>query len=77
MYKLQVQEWDPVIEWFCNRFQVDVKKNRNIGGVEVNTGVKGVISRYLMSYNFAAVHGKYLTFYHIQIQWLYHVRNTV
>ncbi|XP_017779376.1 PREDICTED: ATP synthase mitochondrial F1 complex assembly factor 2 [Nicrophorus vespilloides] len=57
LYKLQVAEWDPIIQWFCDRFRVDLHKTRNIGGPSVKEETKAVLSKYLMSYNFAALNG--------------------
>lgn len=57
LYKLQVKEWDPVIQWFCDRFQIDLQKSRDITGPAVSEQVKAVISKFLMSYNFASLNG--------------------
>lgn len=57
LYQLQQQEWDPIIEWFNKRFGADVKKTRDINDPAVSDATKSAISKHLMSYNFAAVHG--------------------
>ncbi|XP_065163924.1 ATP synthase mitochondrial F1 complex assembly factor 2 isoform X2 [Atheta coriaria] len=57
LYKFQVKEWDPIIQWFCDKFQVDIQKSRDIGGPVVPEATKASISRYLMSHNFAAING--------------------
>lgn len=58
LYKFQLKEWDPIIQWFCDKFQVDIQKSRDIGGPVVPEATKASISRYLMSHNFAAINGK-------------------
>ncbi|KAF2894008.1 hypothetical protein ILUMI_12161 [Ignelater luminosus] len=57
LYKLQVQEWDPVLDWFCNRFQVKVQKSREMCTPAISDEVKATISKHLLSYNFACIHG--------------------
>ncbi|KAF5273589.1 hypothetical protein FQR65_LT04587 [Abscondita terminalis] len=57
LYKLQVEEWDPVIQWFCDKFRVNLKKSRDMNAPIINTDTKSTISRHLLSYNFACVHG--------------------
>ncbi|XP_055643168.1 ATP synthase mitochondrial F1 complex assembly factor 2 [Toxorhynchites rutilus septentrionalis] len=54
---LQKVEWDPVIEWFNKRYDVNIESTH---GLEVPTFAPGTamnISRYLSSYNEAALHG--------------------
>ncbi|KAK4878940.1 hypothetical protein RN001_007086 [Aquatica leii] len=57
LYKLQVEEWDPVIQWFCDKFQVDLKKSRDMNAPVLDTETKATITRHLLSYNFECVHG--------------------
>lgn len=59
LYKFQAQEWDPVIQWFCDRFQVNLQKSRSMEPPKVEESVKATLNRYLMSYNFAAINGKW------------------
>lgn len=54
---LQVAEWNPVIEWFNKRYDVNLEPT---DGLEVPTFAPGTVmnvSRYLSSYNEAALHG--------------------
>lgn len=54
---LQVAEWNPVIEWFNKRYDVNLEPT---DGLEVPTFAPGTVmnvSRYLLSYNEAALHG--------------------
>jgi len=55
---MQVQEWNPVLEWFNERFEVNLKPSRDIGVPSISNEEKGKIQRYLMSYNDWAIHGK-------------------
>ncbi|KAJ8954377.1 hypothetical protein NQ318_011050, partial [Aromia moschata] len=57
LLKFQTKEWDPVIEWFNKRFNVNLKKSVQMDILPVSDQDKAVISKYLMSYNFAAVNG--------------------
>ncbi|XP_018321954.1 ATP synthase mitochondrial F1 complex assembly factor 2 [Agrilus planipennis] len=57
LYSLQVKEWDPVVQWFCDKFQVNISKSRSMQGLVIDQSVKNVISKYLLSYDFPAVHG--------------------
>lgn len=52
-----MQEWDPVIQWFCDRFQVNLKKSREMTGPKEDLEVKNIVTKYLLSYNFEAMHG--------------------
>ncbi|XP_055542413.1 ATP synthase mitochondrial F1 complex assembly factor 2 [Wyeomyia smithii] len=54
---LQLAEWSPVIEWFNKRYEVELVAT---DGLEVPSFAPGTamnISRYLSSYNVAALHG--------------------
>ncbi|GLV41590.1 lethal (2) k14505 [Carabus blaptoides fortunei] len=57
LYKFQVQEWDPVIRWFCDRFQVDLEKFRAFDVTSIAPETKAIVERHLLSYNFDAIHG--------------------
>lgn len=57
MYKLQEQEWDPVIDWFNKRYNVEISKSRSIESPVVNEEVKSCIHRHLMSYSFESLIG--------------------
>lgn len=56
---MQVREWDPILEWFNQRFQVNVQPSRDIGVPTISDEEKGKIQRHLLSYNDWAIHGKY------------------
>ncbi|KAJ1524009.1 hypothetical protein ONE63_010552 [Megalurothrips usitatus] len=57
LYDVQVREWNPIIEWFNERFGVDLVASRDIIGPTVNDDAKGKIQRHLLSYNDWAIHG--------------------
>nr|CAH7764416.1 unnamed protein product [Callosobruchus chinensis] len=57
LLELQVNEWDPLIEWFNKRFGVHLKKSSQMDVPPVSDQDKTALSKYLMSYNFAAVNG--------------------
>lgn len=57
LYRFQLQEWDPVIRWFCDRFQVDLEKFRGFEVKSIAPETKAIIQRHLMSYSFDAIHG--------------------
>lgn len=57
LYNLQVREWDPVIQWFCDRYRVNLQKSRNMVAPTIGDDTKMAISKHLLSYNFSAIHG--------------------
>lgn len=57
MYELQKKEWDPVIEWFCKRFQVNLRPTRELGGSLVPVEAKEIIRKHLLSYDLSSMHG--------------------
>ncbi|XP_026478915.1 ATP synthase mitochondrial F1 complex assembly factor 2-like [Ctenocephalides felis] len=57
LYALQCKEWDPIIEWFCDRYKVNVKKARDITPPEISEESKMALSNYLYSHNIASLQG--------------------
>ncbi|XP_046412791.1 ATP synthase mitochondrial F1 complex assembly factor 2 isoform X1 [Neodiprion lecontei] len=57
LYNFQLKKWDPVIQWFCDRYQVDVTKTLSIKAPLVSPQTKETLARHLLSYNFNAVQG--------------------
>ncbi|XP_076030580.1 ATP synthase mitochondrial F1 complex assembly factor 2 homolog l(2)k14505 [Oratosquilla oratoria] len=55
--QVQNREWDPVMEWFNNRFEVNLKPGFGICGVEIPPEMQEPIRKYLLSYNIWAVNG--------------------
>lgn len=56
LYGVQSKEWDPIIEWFNERYSVDMTKNRDIQPVTVSKEIRMNIGKYLMSYNEPSLH---------------------
>ncbi|XP_015438665.1 PREDICTED: ATP synthase mitochondrial F1 complex assembly factor 2 [Dufourea novaeangliae] len=57
LYKLQSEKWDPLIQWFCDNYAVDIVKTKSIEAPTVSIETKSVMLRHLMSFNYSAVHG--------------------
>ncbi|PSN40270.1 ATP synthase mitochondrial F1 complex assembly factor 2 [Blattella germanica] len=57
LYDLQMQEWQPIVEWFCKRYDVKLEPARDIGGPVISQETKTALTKHLLSYNFWAVHG--------------------
>ncbi|XP_011506118.1 PREDICTED: ATP synthase mitochondrial F1 complex assembly factor 2 [Ceratosolen solmsi marchali] len=57
LYKLQEDKWDPLIQWFCDRYQVDIEKTKTIDAPIVLSSTKHEITKHLLSYNDEAVFG--------------------
>ncbi|KAG8257310.1 ATP synthase mitochondrial F1 complex assembly factor 2 [Homalodisca vitripennis] len=57
LYQLQQKEWQPQIDWFCERFEVTLAATESIGIVNVLPETKAALQRQLLSYNFSAIHG--------------------
>lgn len=57
LYKLECAEWDPIIEWFNERYEVDIQKSCDIQQPKVSAKTRMNISKHLLSYNDASMHG--------------------
>jgi len=58
LYKRQIAEWQPIIEWFNNKHEVSLSPSTSIWLLpKESSEAKEVVRRYLLSYNFEAVHG--------------------
>jgi len=53
----QFAEWQPVIDWFCERYEVDVAPSATLFGSPITPENREKIRRHLLSHNFEAVHG--------------------
>lgn len=56
--QMQAKEWDPVLDWFNSRFEVDLKPCSGILGVELPLPTREAIRRYLLSYDIWAAIGR-------------------
>lgn len=50
-------EWYPILEWFNERFDADVRKSVDISQPTISSKTRMNISKHLMSYNDAAMQG--------------------
>lgn len=57
LFKLQKEQWDPIIQWFCDRFAVDMMKTESIQEPVISLETKTTLARHLMSYNHSATQG--------------------
>ncbi|XP_031629080.1 ATP synthase mitochondrial F1 complex assembly factor 2 [Contarinia nasturtii] len=57
LYKLQCAEWDPIIEWFNERYDADIAKSCDITQPKISSKTRMNISKHLLSYNDATMHG--------------------
>ncbi|XP_034952118.1 ATP synthase mitochondrial F1 complex assembly factor 2 [Chelonus insularis] len=57
LYKLQVQRWDPIIQWFCDRYQVDIIKTKSISPPIIPANTKDILIRHISSFDSAALQG--------------------
>lgn len=55
--ELQVAEWNPVIEWFNKRYDVNLEPTDDLEVPAFAPGTAMNLSRYLSSYNEAALNG--------------------
>ncbi|XP_069784383.1 ATP synthase mitochondrial F1 complex assembly factor 2 isoform X1 [Narcine bancroftii] len=57
LVELQKNEWDPVVEWIENRYNVIIGSSTNILGPNIPKESKETIKHHLSSYNFWALIG--------------------
>ncbi|XP_060526045.1 ATP synthase mitochondrial F1 complex assembly factor 2 [Cylas formicarius] len=57
LFQLQICQWDPVIEWFNERFGVNLKKSVDMDVCAISDGDKATLTRHLLSHNFGTLHG--------------------
>lgn len=56
LYRMQHRDWDPMIQWFNERFLVEMKKNRDIYTPVVSGEIRMRIAKHLMSYDEPCLH---------------------
>ncbi|CAG5095670.1 Similar to ATPAF2: ATP synthase mitochondrial F1 complex assembly factor 2 (Homo sapiens) [Cotesia congregata] len=56
LFKIQKEKWDPIIQWFCDKYQVDVEKTTSISSPVIPSDTKEKIVRHVASYNAASLH---------------------
>jgi chaperone required for assembly of F1-ATPase len=56
LLELQVRQWQPVIDWFCDRHSVSIKASSNMSETpSISDADREKIRRQLLSYNFNSV----------------------
>jgi len=56
LYVRQLAEWQPIIDWFCQRHEVDIQPSLSLTA-QFSDDTREKIRRHLLSYNFEAVQG--------------------
>ncbi|KAK5850584.1 hypothetical protein PBY51_001452 [Eleginops maclovinus] len=57
LVELQKNEWDPVLHWIENRYNVTIGSSSNILGPEIPNSTKDTFRQHLKSYNFWSMTG--------------------
>lgn len=57
VYQLQQKEWQPVIDWFCKKYSVNIQPTQDMVGPEIESKTKEIIERHFLSYNLPSLHG--------------------
>lgn len=58
LVKLQAKDWDPILEWFNQKFEVDIKPCPGLLGADIPAPAQDTIRRYLLSYDMWAANGE-------------------
>ena len=57
LYQLQIEQWDPLIEWFNKRYSTELEKTTDISPPVLPSGAKMQIANYLKSHSLSSLHG--------------------
>lgn len=57
LYKLQMEHWDPMLEWFNERYNTNLVKTNDISPPVVPANAKMQIANYLTSHSMTTLHG--------------------
>ncbi|XP_016963110.1 ATP synthase mitochondrial F1 complex assembly factor 2 [Drosophila biarmipes] len=57
LHELQCNEWDPVIDWFNQRFETNLQKTMNITPPQVSEEDKMKVAKHFQSYSLDTLHG--------------------
>lgn len=57
LYKVQCRDWDPVINWFNDRYETNLTKSRDISAPAMPVDTKMNITKHLLSYDLTSMHG--------------------
>lgn len=58
LLKIQAREWDPILEWFNQKFGVDIRPCPGLLGADIPSPARDTIRRYLLSYDVWAANGE-------------------
>lgn len=53
----QMTQWQPLIDWFCERHQIEIKPSRGLAPPEFSPNARNAIRKHLLSYNYRAING--------------------
>lgn len=57
LYKRQIEQWKPVIDWFNERYKVNIQPIRDISGTSADDQIKETLRRHLASFSFPCLQG--------------------
>ncbi|KAL6429687.1 hypothetical protein ACFW04_007539 [Cataglyphis niger] len=57
LYQLQVEKWEPIVQWFSDHYNVDIARTQSIEVPTVSAETKATLMRHLLSYNFNSIYG--------------------
>lgn len=57
LYEFQKNEWDPVIQWFNERYETNLRKTLDITAPKLADSDRMNVSKYLMSNSLETLHG--------------------
>lgn len=57
LLEMQQKEWAPIINWFNKEFETDITPSTDLAVPEISPQTKMNVSRYLNSFDLAALHG--------------------
>ncbi|KAL0099775.1 hypothetical protein PUN28_019888 [Cardiocondyla obscurior] len=57
LYQLQIKKWEPIVDWFCENYNVDIKRTQSIEAPTVSMETKAELTRHLLSHNFNSIYG--------------------
>lgn len=58
LLELQTKEWDPILNWFNQKFEVDIKPCPGLLGADIPASARNTIRQYLLSYDEWAANGE-------------------
>ena len=62
MRKRQADQWEPIIDWFNKRYNVNIQPVTDISYTSTDDQIKETLSRHLSSFSFPCLQGKVYLF---------------